>query len=65
MKLRDIKKENGELISFYKIEITDENNNSITEVPIMIAHTIVEIASVVIVLITSIDPSIYQSWLSL
>ena len=31
--------------------------------PIMIGHTIVEFASVILILITSINPSIYQSWL--
>ena len=34
-------------------------------VPIMIGHTIVEIASVVLILVTSIDPEIYQTWLSM
>ena len=34
-------------------------------VPIMIGHAIVEIASVVLVLVTSISPQIYQSWLSM
>ena len=32
-------------------------------VPIMIGHTIVEIASVVLILVTSISPELYQSWL--
>lgn len=32
-------------------------------VPIMIGHAIVEIASVVLILVTSISPEIYQSWL--
>ena len=34
-------------------------------VPIMIGHTIVEIASVVLILVTSINPEIYQTWLSM
>ena len=34
-------------------------------VPIMIGHTIVEMASVVLVLVTSINPSIYQTWLTM
>lgn len=34
-------------------------------VPIMIGHTIVEIASVVLILVTSISPEIYQSWLGM
>lgn len=34
-------------------------------VPIMIGHAIVEIASVVLVLVTSISPEIYQSWLNM
>lgn len=34
-------------------------------VPIMIGHTIVEIASVVLILVTSINPGIYQTWLSM
>jgi CAAX amino terminal protease family. len=33
-------------------------------VPMMIGHTIVEIASVVMILLTSINPSLYQTWLS-
>lgn len=32
-------------------------------VPIMIGHAIVEIASVVLILVTSISPELYQSWL--
>lgn len=32
-------------------------------VPIMIGHALVEVASVVLILITSISPEIYQSWL--
>lgn len=34
-------------------------------VPIMIGHAIVEVASVVLVLVTSISPEIYQSWLNM
>ena len=34
-------------------------------VPIMIGHAIVEIASVVLILVTSISPEIYQSWLGM
>lgn len=34
-------------------------------VPIMIGHTVVEIASVVLILVTSISPEIYQSWLNM
>ena len=34
-------------------------------VPMMIGHTVVEIASVVLVLVTSISPEIYQTWLSM
>lgn len=34
-------------------------------VPIMIGHIIVEIASVVMILITSISPEIYQKWLGM
>ena len=34
-------------------------------VPIMIGHTIVEIASVILILVTSISPEIYQSWLNM
>ena len=34
-------------------------------VPMMIGHTIVEIASVVMILVTSIHPSLYQTWLSM
>lgn len=34
-------------------------------VPMMIGHTIVEIASVVMILVTSINPSLYQTWLSM
>ena len=34
-------------------------------VPIMIGHAIVEIASVILVLITSISPEIYQTWLNM
>ena len=34
-------------------------------VPIMIAHTVVEIASVILILVTSISPEIYQSWLTM
>ena len=34
-------------------------------VPIMIGHTIVEIASVVLILVTSINPGMYQNWLSM
>ena len=34
-------------------------------VPIMIGHIVVEIASVVLILVTSINPEIYQSWLSM
>lgn len=34
-------------------------------VPMMIGHTIVEIASVVLVLVTSINPAIYQNWLNM
>jgi len=34
-------------------------------VPIMIGHAIVEIASVVLVLVTSISPETYQSWLNM
>ena len=34
-------------------------------VPIMIGHTIVEIASVIMILITSINPEIYQTWLNM
>ena len=33
--------------------------------PIMIGHAIVELASVVMILITSINPEIYQTWLSM
>ena len=33
-------------------------------VPVMIGHAIVEVASVVLVLVTSISPDIYQSWLN-
>ena len=32
-------------------------------VPIMIGHAIVEIASVVLILVTSVSPELYQSWL--
>ena len=34
-------------------------------VPIMIGHTIVEMASVILILVTSISPEIYQSWLNM
>ncbi|MBR4619192.1 MAG: CPBP family intramembrane metalloprotease [Bacilli bacterium] len=34
-------------------------------VPMMIGHTIVEMASVVLVLVTSINPNIYQTWLTM
>ena len=34
-------------------------------VPIMIGHAIVEIASVILVLVTSINPEIYQTWLNM
>ena len=34
-------------------------------VPIMIGHVIVEIASVVLILVTSISPEIYQGWLGM
>lgn len=34
-------------------------------VPIMIGHAIVEIASVILVLVTSISPEIYQTWLNM
>ena len=34
-------------------------------VPIMISHLVVEIASVVLILVTSISPEIYQAWLSM
>jgi membrane protease YdiL (CAAX protease family) len=34
-------------------------------VPMMIGHTIVEIASVVLVLVTSISPEIYQAWMNM
>lgn len=34
-------------------------------VPIMIGHFIVEIASVVLILVTSISPEIYQTWLTM
>ena len=34
-------------------------------VPMMIGHTIVEIASVVLVLVTSISPEIYQTWMNM
>ena len=34
-------------------------------VPIMIGHIVVEVASVILVLVTSISPEIYQSWLTL
>ena len=34
-------------------------------VPIMIGHIVVEFASVILILITSISPEIYQSWLSM
>jgi len=34
-------------------------------VPIMIGHTIVEIASVILVLVTSISPEIYQTWINM
>ncbi len=33
--------------------------------PIMIGHAIVEVASVVIILVTSISPELYQTWLSM
>ena len=34
-------------------------------VPIMIGHTIVEMASVILILVTSINPEIYQTWLNM
>ena len=34
-------------------------------VPIMIGHAVVEIASVILVLVTSINPEIYQTWLNM
>lgn len=34
-------------------------------VPIMIGHAIVEVASVILVLVTSISPEIYQNWLNM
>ena len=34
-------------------------------VPIMIGHVTVEIASVVLILVTSISPELYQSWISM
>ncbi|MBR3117537.1 MAG: CPBP family intramembrane metalloprotease [Bacilli bacterium] len=34
-------------------------------VPVMIGHAIVEVASVVLILVTSISPDIYQSWLNM
>ena len=34
-------------------------------VPIMIGHVIVEIASVVLILVTSISPEIYQGWIGM
>ena len=34
-------------------------------VPIMIGHALVEVASVIMVLITSINPEIYQTWLNM
>ena len=34
-------------------------------VPLMVGHVVVEMASVILVLLTSINPEIYQSWLSM
>ena len=34
-------------------------------IPIMIGHTIVEFASVILILITSINPEIYQTWINM
>lgn len=34
-------------------------------VPIMIGHAIVEVASVILILVTSISPEIYQTWLNM
>ena len=34
-------------------------------VPMMIGHVVVEIASVVLILVTSINPEIYQTWLTM
>ena len=34
-------------------------------VPMMIGHVVVEIASVVLILVTSINPEIYQTWLNM
>lgn len=34
-------------------------------VPVMIGHVVVEIASVVLILVTSVNPEIYQTWLNM
>ena len=34
-------------------------------VPIMIGHTIVEMASVILILVTSVSPEIYQTWINM